>query len=373
MPSGGNEIYQTFLSNIESDTEYACAGGGTIFKPYVKNNTIAIETVQATRFTPTEFDTTGKLIGAIFAVQKIIGSTYYTRLEYQRFENKEYVIDNLAFKSTNKEVLGEQILLTDVDEWANISPRVSIKDLEKPLFSYFKMPFANQIERSSHLGVSIYSRAIDLIKEADKQYSRILWEYEGSELAIDADVTALTTNKATQKLGLPSLNNRLFRNVGMQNKDGNFYNVFSPTIRDESLFNGLDKLLKKIEFVCGLAYGTISDPANVDKTATEIKQSKQRSYATVCKIQSALQTALEDLIYALDSLASLYGLAPVGNYETSYKWDDSIIVDADEERERDLQDVRMGIMSKEEFRAKWYGETIEQARQNLPKEADVIE
>lgn len=368
-----NEIYQTFLSNIESDTEYACAGGGTIFKPYVKNNTIAIETVQATRFTPTEFDTTGKLIGAIFAVQKIIGSTYYTRLEYQRFENKEYVIDNLAFKSTNKEVLGEQILLTDVDEWANISPRVSIKDLEKPLFSYFKMPFANQIERSSHLGVSIYSRAIDLIKEADKQYSRILWEYEGSELAIDADVTALTTNKATQKLGLPSLNNRLFRNVGMQNKDGNFYNVFSPTIRDESLFNGLDKLLKKIEFVCGLAYGTISDPANVDKTATEIKQSKQRSYATVCKIQSALQTALEDLIYALDSLASLYGLAPVGNYETSYKWDDSIIVDADEERERDLQDVRMGIMSKEEFRAKWYGETIEQARQNLPKEADVIE
>ena len=29
-----------------------------------------------------------------------------------------------------------------------------------------------------------------LIKQADEQWGRILWEYEGSELAIDVDITA---------------------------------------------------------------------------------------------------------------------------------------------------------------------------------------
>lgn len=368
-----NEIYQLFLRGLKVDTEYACAGGGVIFKPYAKNYTIAIETVQATRFIPTEFDSTGKIRGGIFIVQKQINSVYYTRLEYQRFENETYIIDNIAFKSNTKEILGERIPLETVQDWANITPRVAIKYLERPLFSYFKMPFANQIEKDSSLGVSIYSRAVELIEEADKQYSRVLWEFEGSELAIDADSTVLTMNEVNKQRGLPALKERLFRNVGSGNDKGTFYNVFSPTIRDTSLFNGLDKLLKKIEFVCGLAYGTISDPQNVDKTATEIKQSKQRSYATVSDIQSSLEIALDDLIFAIDSLVSLYNLAPKGEYETSYKWDDSIIVDAEAERKQDKEDVGMGVMSKVEYRAKWYGETEEEAAKKLPQEADVIE
>ena len=58
--------------------------------------------------------------------------------------------------------------------------------------------------------------------------------------------------------------------------------------------------MKLIEFACCLAYGTLSDPQNVDKTATEIKTSKQRSYTFVSDTQQALQTALEDLVYAMN-------------------------------------------------------------------------
>ncbi len=70
--------------------------------------------------------------------------------------------------------------------------------------------------------------------------------------------------------------------------------------------------MKLIEFACCLAYGTLSDPQNVDKTATEIKTSKQRSYTFVSDTQLALQTALEDLVYAMNFWASLYGLVPPG-------------------------------------------------------------
>ncbi|MGL4623679.1 MAG: phage capsid protein, partial [Culicoidibacterales bacterium] len=65
------------------------------------------------------------------------------------------------------------------------------------------------------------------------------------------------------------------------------------------LFMGLNELLKRIEFNVGMSYGTISDPAEIPKTATEIISSKQRLYATVKELQQALEFALDDLVYAM--------------------------------------------------------------------------
>lgn len=50
-----------------------------------------------------------------------------------------------------------------------------------------------------------------------------------------------------------------------------------------------------------------------------------------------------------------------------------MIVDAETEREQDRKDVAMGVMRVEEYRAKWYGETLEEAAKNLPDVAAVEE
>ncbi len=266
--------------------------------------------------------------------------------------------------------MGDPIALDTIEEWAELDEETTIKNVKSPLFGYFKTPFANTIDTTSPLGVSVYSRAIKLIEEADKQFSRILWEYEGSELAIDADVTTLQQSKVNEKLKLPKLKERLFRATG-QNKDGSsFYNVFSPEIRDSSLFNGLNNILKRIEFNCGLAYGTISDPQMIEKTAEEIKTSKQRSYSTVTDIQGSLEDALNDTIYAMDVLTTLYHLAPLGKYETSHEWDDSILVDAKSEQSIMMQEVNSGIINKIFYLVKRYGVTEEQALEMIPQETE---
>ena len=136
-------------------------------------------------------------------------------------------------------------------------------------------------------------------------------------------------------------------------------------MRDESFQSGLNKLLKRIEFNCGLAYGTLSDVEIEAKTATEVKQAKQRSYSTVRDIQKALEVSLEHLVYIMDVYATLYNLAPKGEYKTAYKWDDSIVVDSEVARLQDKEDVRDGILSKAEFRAKWYGEDMETAKKAI--------
>lgn len=73
----------------------------------------------------------------------------------------------------------------------------------------------------------------------------------------------------------------------------------------------------------------------MEKTATEVRNSKQRWFVTIDSIQKALQHNFDSLIYAMDVYATLYNLAPAGDYEVTYSWGDSILDDADaKEKER---------------------------------------
>jgi len=47
------------------------------------------------------------------------------------------------------------------------------------------------------------------------------------------------------------------------------------------------------------------------------------------------------------------------------QFDDSIIEDKQGEKANDRIDVSMGVMSKAEFRSKWYGETLEVAQRKI--------
>ena len=166
--------------------------------------------------------------------------------------------------------------LESVSRWKDIERETTIDNLSRPLFSYFKVPMANTIESNSDIGVSVFSKAVDLIKKADEQYSRIVWEYKGSELAVDID-----ENCFKDDMELPEYSNRLFRKLDIQGRTNDFYSVFSPAIRDNSLFNGLNKLLQRIEFACGLAYGTLSDVQETAKTTAE--RSEERRVGKECR------------------------------------------------------------------------------------------
>ena len=216
---------------------------------------------------------------------------------------------NKAYVSDNSSQIGREISLETVPEWADIAPSAQFEDIKRPLFVYFGMPGANIIDRRSPLGVSVFNAAIATIEEADKQFTRSIWEFEGSELAVYTDVTAIRQDSEGNDT-MPKFNRRLIKTLDF-NKDDAF-NVFSPEIREQSQANGLNGLLRQIERQCGLAFGTLSDVQDTDKTATEIKASKQRSYATVSAIQGKLQQALTDYAEVLDILCTLYKLAPAG-------------------------------------------------------------
>lgn len=375
-----NEAYQKMRSaQLRNAVELACAAGGLVFKPYPDGDGLAIDCVPAWRFFPTATNNRGEITGAIFSERVTRGKAYYTRLEYHAIEAEGYVIRNYAFRSENENDLGMRCGLDAVPEWAALEPELIIRHKdgtvpEQMLFAYFRLPFANTIDPESPLGVSAYSRAVNLIKEADRQYSRVLWEFEGSELAVDASVGALPRMGADGKpAALPKRQKRLFRELAIDGGQGaDLYKVFSPEIRDSSLFNGLDKLLKRIEFSCSLAYGTLSDPQAIEKTATEIKSAKQRSYAAVCEIQAALEAALSALVGSMDFYATLYKLAPAGDYELSFTWGDGIMEDTEQEFMRRKQLVDAGYLKPEKLLAWYFGVSEEEAAEMLPAQQEPL-
>lgn len=343
-----DKIYQRFIKNIRTNTEYALGKGGMFFKPFYSNGKIKVSCIQADKFIPTKFDSTGELLGAIFIDQITRGRDVYTRLEYQELEDTTLKIKNKAYKTTvhNSNILGAQIMLSQVLEWSNIQEELEINNVNRLLGGYFKIPIANPIDNTSPVGVAIFANAIDTLAEIDKQFSRTLWEYEGSELAIDVDETAFKKDDDGKDI-LPKGKERLYRKIDFG--DEKTWNVFSPAIRDTALFNGLNELLRQCESQCGLAFGTISKIENVEKTATEIKSSKQDYYVTVSDVQGALQTALEDLIYSIDVLMSLYGIKHKVGADVSFDWDDSILVDSEKKQAQALVEKNAGLIDDIEY------------------------
>ena len=344
-------VYQRLIKNIRVPAEYGCALGGVVIKPYLTDDGVAIQYIRADRFFPIAFDASGNITQCVFVDQVRTGKSIYTRLELHILDSG-LAVHNLAYKSQSDGVLGVPVNLGDVPQWAGIAEEATFLAAKKLPIGYFKIPFANTIDPDSPLGVSIYSRAVRLIAEADKKYSNICWEYEAKQAAVHIAESMLKSTPDGSHV-YPGGKERLYRaleyNVGASDKP--LLDVYSPDIRAEALYTGYQNQLKMIEFACGVSYGTISDPQVADKTATEVKASKQRLYATITDTQMSLQCALTDFA---DAVAFWLGKPP---QEVTFVWDDSIVVDSEQLRRQKLLELQAGVIDEVQYHMDVYGMT----------------
>ena len=364
--------YQNVIGDIRNVTEVAAALGGVVLKPYVSDEEIKVSVIRAENFIPTEFNESGEIMGAAFLERFYSGKKVYTRIEQHNFENGQYMIRSNTYVGEDDRELGKSIPIKET-VWKDIEPVVTVSGIKKPLFSYFKMPMANFIDSGSPLGISVYARSCDLIQDAEEQYKRLLWEYESGERALYVDESAMRRD-AGGNCVIPD--KRLYRLLN--SGDDTLFADWTPEIRERQIINGFNEILRRIEFNVGLAYGTLSDVSNVDRTAEEIKVSKQRSYAHICEVQAALKTALTRLADAMNDITDLYGLEKKGDYSISFSFDDGVIADKKEEFEERMRLLDSGVLMPWEMRV-WYlgedekkaGETLKVSGRTVGKEEEV--
>lgn len=355
-----DETLRQLTGRLRRELEYGLADGSLVLKPYYDGKSLKIDVVRGDCFIPEAWDQSGMVSRAVFVQEIKKEDGYYTRLERHSLENGRYRIENYAYKCRFPGEKGKEIPLNEVEEWSEMAQSVVLENIDRPLFGFFRTPSANTVDPSSPLGVSVFAGAEELIADADRLYKNLLWEFESGKRRLYVDVTAFDRDGK----GRPKLpDTELFRTIDVN--DSGFFSEWSPELRYEALQSGLNTVLQRIEFNCGLAYGTISLPSYVEKTAEEIRSSKQRSYCFVCDLQNQLRSALEDLVYAMDVWTQIYGLAPAGEYCCSFEFDDSIAADRQREYDEKVRLVELGVMRPWELRAWYLGEDEQSAKELL--------
>lgn len=355
------KVFDKSVRNLSEELQEGLASGALVIKPLGEDR---VQFVSQFDFLPTEYDSEKRLTGVIFPDCRKIGDRFYTRLEYHRIDGNGLTIVNKAYVSSYENDLGRETDLASVDDWANLPKAVTYPGVTRPIYGYYRNPIKNVIDGSSS-GVSVYDSAIAKIRRADIQSERIEWEFKSGERRIHVDAQAIKSNSD----GVAVLDSRLYKGLDLMEQGGELYKEYSPALRQKDLIEGLEEQKREIEFSVGLAYGDLSNANMVEKTATEMKVSKQRKYNTVTAMQENLRDCLEGLCYGL---AFFNGKLNSG-YDFVCTFHDSITTDEETERKQDIQDVSMGAMSLLEYRMKWYGEDEATAKKNLPQQAAVIE
>ena len=184
-------------------------------------------------------------------------------------------------------------------------------------------------------------------------------------MAINADPTLLEGDYFGSGLNyrpnLPEADARMYRKVNTDD----MFDTFAPALRDTNYQAGLNSYLVRIEDLCELSRGTISNPEIEARTATELKILKQRAYSNIQDNQNELERCLESVIYAMSVYCDLYNLFPSGEYTTAFSWDDSVIVDRETQLQEQLTLCNEDILSKAEVRSWYTGESLEKAQATI--------
>ena len=349
--------------------EYGCAYGTIILKP--NNGSVEL-------YTPAEFEVTsstdGIIDGVVFQNQKKSGDLWYTRLEYHRFMDDQYVITNRCYVGGSQNDTKKSVGIKDTP-WANLAEESKISNIQQPLFGVFRTPHANNIDLNSPIGLPLFSEAIQELRDLDIAYSRNSEEIDDSRRTVLLDSDSLISDgrkvssspasleAKREQLKLP----KMVKNVRGDGKEL-FYQEINPELNTDTRLKGINALLNQIAYKVGFSNGHfVFNEATGFQTATGVEAAQQRTIQLIKDVRDKLESCLGGLIYSLSVFAELYNLAPSGNYETVFDFGD-ITYSFEEDKQNWYKYAVSGKIPFWYYLVKFEGLTEEEAKR-LEKEA----
>ena len=222
---------------------------------------------------------------------------------------------------------------------------------------------------STPLGLPIFAEAIEELKDLDIAYSRNAGEIFDSQKIVLADDRLLmpsgTPVAAMSPQGMENRRNEMslphfVKNVfGQDEKE--FYQEINPQLNTDTRISGINAILSQLGYKIGFSNGYfVFNESSGIQTATGVEAEQQRTVQFIKDVRDKLETCLDEVIYALNVYADLYGLAPVGAYEVNYDFGDILYV-RENDRARWWQYVTTGKVPAWLYFVKFEGMTKDEA------------
>ena len=234
-------------------------------------------------------------------------------------------------------------------------------------YQIIKPNIANNIDINSPLGISIYANALDNLQGVDLAYDGFCEEMRlgRARIFVNKELTRYDENGENPTFD----NNEVgFYYGGTGSDKVQPFEFYSPTLRVENYFNGINNALNLLSAKVGFGENHYRFDTGGISTATQIISENSEMFRTLKKHEILLNDVIID---ACKTLMYIYNTFTDSEFKfdldanIEVKFDDSIIEDRETMKMTDRQDVNMGVMSKLEYRMKWFNEDEETARQKI--------
>ena len=317
----------------------------------------------------------GEVTECIFTFVHTVRQKKYVQIQFHRIESGGvYVIENSVLECIKGSAEGRE--LTE-KEWKQLKPFANLAartetGFTKPQFVIDRLNITNNADECNPMGIAIFANAIDTLKKLDMEYDSYCNEFDLGRKRIFVAPEMLTNED-----GSPTFDpdDSVFYSLpeDYDKSQTGLIKEVDMSLRVEQHSKAINDDLNYLSLKCGFGTERYRFDGAGAKTATEIISENSDMYRMLKKHEIILEDVLKRLIRIIIRLGQVTGNVLDPDTEITIDFDDSIIEDKDSERQQDRQDVSMGVMRLEEYRAKWYGETVEQARQNLPEQNQVME
>lgn len=253
------------------------------------------------------------------------------------------------------------------------------------LFQIIQPNISNNANIDSPLSVSVYANAIPTLKAVDNAYDSLNNEIELGRKRIVADEEQFTqVDENGNKIRTFDTKDGLFYSIPIREhnigkNDGQILQDISGQLRVDQIINALNQHLNILSSKVGLGenYYRYTDQQKGITTATQVISENSALYKTIKKHEILLTDALKDmalaLIYLNNNFTANATINELKREQITIQFDDSIIEDTNAQKTSDRQDVVNGVMSKVEYRMKYFGEDEQTAIKNLLKfDVDII-
>jgi A118 family predicted phage portal protein len=233
-------------------------------------------------------------------------------------------------------------------------------------FQIYKPNIANNLDINSPMGISIYANALDTLQGVDLAYDGFCEEMRlgRSRIFVNKNLVRYDENGQTKTFD----NNESGFYYGGEAENTKPFEFYSPTLRTESYFNGINNALNLLSSKVGFGENHYRFDKGGVTTATQVISENSEMFRSLKKHEILLNEVIIGVCKALMYIHNNFTDDSFKfdlNANIEVKFDDSIIEDKETMKMTDRQDVNMGVMSKVEYRMKWYNEDEETAKQKL--------
>ena len=291
-----------------------------------------------------------------------VSSTTTTIQIHHKDSEGYYLITNLFYEKQQNDT-SESIGLLN-SERSSVTPTGD----KNPWFQLLKPNVANNLDINSPMGISVFANALDVLQGVDLAYDGFCEEMRLGKARIFVNKKLTQYDADGERVIFDVDETGFYYLGGGENEDKQPVTFYNPALRTDSYFTGINNALNLLSSKVGFGENHYRFDKGGIATATQVVSENSEMFRTLKKHEIILNDVLIDAVKALMYISNNFtddGYNFDLNENLEIKFDDSIIEDKETQKMADRQDVNLGVMSKAEYRAKWYNEDEETAKQKL--------